>query len=193
MVIFQEKLPRSVVLIDAVSLMEFILLPLQAKLIKETRVVLAPLQTKIDSFSRNIANSTDTCFFLSFFLFGDSFTKQSPSSPSISIHIHIHPPDVFQEESKNRAHHSAAVKSVRTKKVIRTTTTVVHTGWVGGTGGKGSMLIGDQFKLKGMFGLRLCLDFLGFPMDPSMVFSQFLGRDETMFLNLHMFDQTVEV
>jgi len=35
---------------------------------------------------------------------------------------------VANEESKNRAHHSAAVKSVRTKKVIRTTTTVVHTG-----------------------------------------------------------------
>lgn len=44
---------RSLVLIDAVSLMEFILLPLQAKLIKETRVLLAPLQRKIDSFSRN--------------------------------------------------------------------------------------------------------------------------------------------
>lgn len=128
--------------------MEFILLPLQAKLIKETRVVLAPLQTQIDSFSRNIANSTDTRFFLSFFLFGNSFTKQSPS-----ISIHIHPIlQMCKEESKNRAH-AAAVKSVRTKKVIRTTTTVVHTGWVGGTGRRIHADRGSV-KLKGMFGLR---------------------------------------
>ncbi len=37
---------------------------------------------------------------------------------------------MFEEESKNRAH-PAAVKSVRTKKVIKTTTTVVHTGGTG--------------------------------------------------------------
>ena len=77
---------RSVVLIDAVSLMEFIFLLLQAKLIKETRVLLAPLQTKIDSFSRTIANSTENAFFVWGFLW-QTITIHT----SISIHIYPYP------------------------------------------------------------------------------------------------------